>query len=73
MYREAVLAFKKSADIEPNDPRTYYNCGLTLGKVGRLEEAAIFFKQALELKPDFAEAQEKLKLTRSILSAAGKK
>ena len=73
MYADALNAFKKAADLNPENPLIYYNCGLTLGKIGKLDEAALFFRQALDLDPDFREAEEKLKLTETIISSAGNK
>jgi tetratricopeptide (TPR) repeat protein len=67
MYKEALTSFKTASDLDPNNPLIYYDAGLTLGKIGKLQEAAQFFQQAIDLKPDFPEAKEKLKLTESIL------
>jgi tetratricopeptide (TPR) repeat protein len=73
LYKEALLAFKTASELDPNNALIYYDAGLTLGKIGRIQEAAQFFQQALDLKPDFPEAKEKLKLTQSILNSSGKK
>jgi tetratricopeptide (TPR) repeat protein len=73
LYKEALLAFKTASELDPNNALIYYDAGLTLGKIGKMQEAAQFFQQALDLKPDFPEAQDKLKLTQSILNSLGKK
>ncbi len=73
MYKEALLAFKTASEFDPNNALIYYDAGLTLGKIGRIREAAQFFQQALDLRPDFPEAKDKLKLTKSILNSSGKK
>jgi tetratricopeptide (TPR) repeat protein len=73
MYKEALLAFKTASELNPNNALIYYDAGLTLGKIGRIREAAQFFQRALDLKPDFPEAKDKLKLTQSILNSSGKK
>jgi tetratricopeptide (TPR) repeat protein len=67
LYKEALIAFKTASELEPENALIYYDAGLTLGKIGKIREAADFFQQALDLKPDFPEAREKLKLTQSIL------
>jgi tetratricopeptide (TPR) repeat protein len=73
MYKEALLAFKTAGGLDPDNSLIYYDAGLTLGKVGKLQEAAQFFQRALELKPDFPEAKEKLILTQKILDSPAKK
>jgi tetratricopeptide (TPR) repeat protein len=73
MYKEALNSFKTASELDPNNALIYYDAGLTLGKIGKIAEAAQFFQQAIDLKPDFKEAQEKLKLTQSILDSARKK
>jgi tetratricopeptide (TPR) repeat protein len=72
-YREAIEAFKKSIQLDPSNAVAYYNFGLTLGKVGMLTEAADCFRQAIDLNPRFEQAQEKLRLTKSILSDSAQK
>jgi tetratricopeptide (TPR) repeat protein len=73
LYNEALAAFKNAIEHDRANPLVYYNCGLTLGKLGRLTDASQFFQQALDLKPDFTEAKEKLKVTETLLKSSSKK
>jgi tetratricopeptide (TPR) repeat protein len=73
MYQDALASYKKAIELDRTNPLIYYNCGLTLGKMGRIEDATQFFQQALDLKPDFQEAADKLKLARSLLNSGNKK
>lgn len=58
-YKDAVDAYKtalrldESADVQ-------YSLGLTLGKLNRTDEEILAYKRALVLKPDHANALEKL-------------
>lgn len=72
MYNEAMAAFKNAIEHDRANPLIYYDCGLTLGKLGRLTDASQFFQQALDLRPDFTEAKEKLKVIKTLLKSSGK-
>ena len=72
-YQNALLAYKNAIDLDPDNELIYYNFGLTLGKVGMLEEAAEIFRIALEINPDFKDAREKYDLTNSIIENSNKK
>jgi tetratricopeptide (TPR) repeat protein len=72
-YIEALEAFGIGLGLEPTNAVAYYNCGLTLGKLGRFSDAAGFFRKAIELNPGLTQAQEKLNLTESILNRPGQK
>jgi tetratricopeptide (TPR) repeat protein len=45
-------------DIDQNDAGGWYNRGTDLGKLGRYEEALKSYDKALELDPNYANAQK---------------
>ena len=55
-YKEAIAAYEKAIEIEPNYYQTWYNKGIALSDLVRYEEAIYAFDQALEIKPEFHEA-----------------
>lgn len=63
-YDEALEQIELSLRENPNDPRNHFIYGLVLLEKNRQAEAAQSFEKALQLKPDFAEAREKLKKLR---------
>ena len=73
MYQDALTAFKNAIEHDRANAVVYYDCGLTLGKLGRLSDAAQFFQQALDLNPNFTQAKDKLKITETLLKSSGKK
>jgi len=58
----ALAAFEKALKIGGESPELLYNIGLVQAQLGRFSEAEESFERALELRPDFAPAQEKLML-----------
>ncbi len=44
-------------ETDPNNPELYYNLGVGSSKNGDNEKAMNYYKKALELNPDYAEAQ----------------
>jgi tetratricopeptide (TPR) repeat protein len=73
MYKEALDAFKAGIDLNPMNAIAYYDCGLTFGKLGKFPEAAIFFRQALDLDSTLTQAREKLKLVETLSGNSGQK
>ena len=53
---EAITAYKKAIELDPNDAAAYGNLGIALRKQGKLEEAITAYKQAIELNPNDAAA-----------------
>lgn len=53
-YRELMEEVVAS---DPNNPELYYNLGVSSASIGEEEKALEYYKQALELKPDYALAQ----------------
>ncbi len=51
----AARAYATAARLDPT-PATYFNLGLALRRLDRLEEAGEAYRKATELKPDFARA-----------------
>ncbi len=48
---EAVAAFRRAAELRPDDPDTWYNLGLALKRRGQFPEAMDAYLRALELSP----------------------
>lgn len=53
---EAVAAFAKMTELEPNSFEAHDNLGQALHRAGRSQEAVPHFRRAVELKPDDAQA-----------------
>jgi len=49
-----------AAEIRPDEPVVWFNLGVALSALGQTELASRDFREALRLKPDFAEAQQEL-------------
>jgi len=63
-FDQAVEQFNAAIKIDSLNPVYLYNFALTLGKVRKYHEAESLLTRAVELKPDFKEADTKLKLLR---------
>lgn len=61
-YREAANQFKQDSSA-----KGHYNLGNAQAKLGNLEEAKKAYEQALNLQPDFADAQSNLELINQLL------
>jgi tetratricopeptide (TPR) repeat protein len=62
-YEDALGAFHKAIDLEPRHPSAYlahYNLGVAYWRLNALDAAAGEFLKSLQMKPDFAAAQEAL-------------
>lgn len=57
---DALASFQKAALLTPEDLEAHYNFGICLQDVGRLEEAASSFRNALCIDPACAIAQKSL-------------
>jgi tetratricopeptide (TPR) repeat protein len=49
---EAVTAYNKAVEIDPNDASAYYNMGITLVKQKKLDEAVTAYHKAIETRPE---------------------
>ena len=58
--KDALPAFKKTAQLLPDDAQAYYNLGVVLRSAGRLDEAAASYRRVIALRPNFAEAHGNL-------------
>jgi len=58
---EAEKAFREAIQRDSREPRYAYNLGLTLQREHRPDEAATYFRKTLELNPQFAAAQDRLR------------
>ena len=66
-FEEALAEWTAAIALRPNSAVSYYNRGLTWGKLGHANYALINFKHALEIEPSMAEAsfQKGLNLSQS--------
>ena len=55
-YTLAIQKFRRASELWPQFPDSQYNLGITLQKIGQLEQAINAFKVAVRLKPDSAPA-----------------
>ena len=65
MYDEAIGNYEKAISIDPKDENLYYNLGRAYKETGDYKTAYEKVKKALELKPDFKEAQEYLEFLKT--------
>lgn len=71
MMDEAITNYLKAIEIDPSDEVLYYNLGRVYYEQGDSEKAIGQLKSAIEVKPDFKEAQDFLsKLESSIESSS---
>jgi tetratricopeptide (TPR) repeat protein len=61
-YQQALGYYNKLADAGERTPELFYNTGLILQNLGRPEEAAQQYREALAVKPDLSEAIQALAL-----------
>lgn len=59
-FTSAKMHLQASLEIENENPITYYNYGNLLVDMQKDEEAIEMYKKALEINPEFKEAQEEL-------------
>lgn len=55
-FDEAIEAYRKALDLQPDFPIVFSNLGNTLKQQGKLEEAEASCREALRLKPDYSTA-----------------
>jgi tetratricopeptide (TPR) repeat protein len=63
-----VGAFERATGIDPDYADAWYNKGIALGKLGRLEEALTAFERVIEIDPHHADASDISKKLRVLLS-----
>ena len=59
-HQEAVQAYERALEIEPDYGYAHNNLGNALTRVGKREEAIGHFRKALELDPSYAQAHHNL-------------
>ena len=59
-FASAKMHLHASLQLDDRNPATYYNFGNLLVDMKHDEEAMLMYEKALQIKPDFAEAQEEL-------------
>ncbi len=57
---ETIKALDTAINLAPTDPKLYYNKALILESIDKKEQAEEALKKAIELKPNYLEAKEKL-------------
>ena len=61
-YRNEITICADAVAKFPNETLPHYNLAVSLGRAGRIEEAITQYGQALQINPDFGEAQYNLAL-----------
>ncbi len=59
-YVDAANAYQLSVQSDDTSESVYYNLGIALGKLGRIDEATNAYTQALKIAPDYAEVHNNL-------------
>jgi tetratricopeptide (TPR) repeat protein len=57
-YDEALKEFKASVELEPYFAIGLFNIGLVFEKMGDFQQAARYYRKALQADPDFIKASE---------------
>ncbi len=60
MIDRALEQYKIALKINPKNPITHYNLGLSYRRKGLFNKAVVELQKALELDPDFKEAKRSL-------------
>ena len=61
-YRSALTIYQDTVAKRPGNLRAYYSLGNALAGCGRVDEAIVHYRKALEFEPDFAQAHNNLGL-----------
>jgi tetratricopeptide (TPR) repeat protein len=59
-YEEALEAYLLAARANPEDAEVLFNVGRVYEKLGRLTEASVAYRRAVELRPAYLQAQARL-------------
>lgn len=57
-YQDAIKAFRESAKLDPSNPKTFYNIGLTHYFLADVDSAIFFISQAIEIDPEYTYAYQ---------------
>lgn len=55
-YEDALIAYDRALQSEPDNPRAWFGRGATLAKLQQMEGAIAAYDRAVQAKPDFSEA-----------------
>lgn len=55
-YEDALVAYNKSLEMDPNHVSTWNNKGIVLSKLKRFEESIACYDKAIEINRDYANA-----------------
>jgi tetratricopeptide (TPR) repeat protein len=67
-WPEAEAAFRRVAELEPNNSQALVNIGATLANQQKLQEALRFFEQAVSVNPSNTDAQAKVNALREFMA-----
>ena len=67
-YQEALVYFKKQVDLRPDNANSYDSLGDGYRALGNLEEAAVNYRKALEIDPNFEASINNLEEIEELLS-----
>jgi tetratricopeptide (TPR) repeat protein len=67
---QGIACLEKGVDLDPANPEGHQALAVCLQKVGRSQEAITQYKEALQLRPDFGEAQDSLSALSKFLNPA---
>lgn len=56
IYKKAIVAFRRAADLKPSSALAHYNIGRTYYRQGLLDKSLEELNKALRLKPNYAQA-----------------
>src|SRR5205807_1111575 len=59
-YESALIAARRVAELEPNDPDSWYFLGVAENKSGNLPQAIVALEKATQLNPSHVRAWERL-------------
>ena len=59
-FDEAIVYFKRSINLQNNNLDNYYNAGLTLMKLKKIQQANKYFCHIINLNPNYFEAYNEL-------------
>ncbi|MBE7445580.1 MAG: tetratricopeptide repeat protein [Planctomycetia bacterium] len=51
-YEDALVAYEKTIEIQPDSYGAWTNKGLTLSRLGKHAEAVVAYEKALQIQPD---------------------
>ncbi|KKT81117.1 MAG: hypothetical protein UW80_C0058G0005 [Microgenomates group bacterium GW2011_GWC1_44_9] len=59
---EAIQTMLKLTELSPTEASNYYNIGILYTSIDKNDEAKLAFQKAIELKPDYQAAKDRLNL-----------